>query len=90
MMITDTTKGDSMSVAHTPLAPPEAPAAPEEPPMKIKIANVRIIDGSTNFADLSLKPNFVVGIQELNGKVSGLSSAELSRAQIDLAGKVDK
>ena len=87
MMITDTTKEDSASVAN---APPEAPAAPEEPPMKIRIANVRIIDGSTNFADLSLKPNFVVGIQELNGTVKGLSSAELSRAQIDLAGKVDK
>jgi Domain of Unknown Function (DUF748) len=55
-----------------------------------RIGQVRIIDGSTNFSDLSLTPNFVVGIEEMNGTIKGLSSEELDSAEVDLNGKVDK
>jgi hypothetical protein len=41
-----------------------------------------------NFADLSVKPNFATGIQNLEGTVSGLSSKENSRAKVDLHGSV--
>ena len=43
-----------------------------------------------NFADLSVKPNFATGIQNLEGTVSGLSSKENSRAKVDLHGSVDE
>jgi hypothetical protein len=53
------------------------------------ITTITIMDGSMNFADLSLTPNFSTGIQSLNGTVRGLSSVQLERADVDLAGKVD-
>jgi len=34
---------------------------------------------SMNFADLTLSPNFTIGIQQLQGSVSELSSRELAR-----------
>ncbi len=53
------------------------------------ITTITIMDGSMNFADLSLTPNFSTGIQSLNGTIRGLSSVQLARADVDLAGKVD-
>ena len=53
------------------------------------INTITIVDGSMNFADLSLTPNFSTGIQSLNGTIRGLSSVQLARADVDLAGKVD-
>jgi hypothetical protein len=55
-----------------------------------RIGQVRIIDGSMNFSDLSLTPNFVVAMEEMNGTIKGLSSEELDSAAVDLNGKVDK
>ena len=43
-----------------------------------------------NFSDFSLKPNFAMGVQGLNGTVRGLSSKSLARADVLLKGKVDK
>jgi len=53
------------------------------------IGGIRIVDGSMNFADLSLSPNFTTGIQELQGSITELSSKQLARADVDLAGRVD-
>jgi len=56
----------------------------------VTIDMVRIEDASVNFSDLSLKPDFAMGIQSLNGTVRGLSSKSLARADVLLEGKVDK
>jgi len=53
------------------------------------IGGIRVIDGSMNFADMTLSPNFTIGIQQLQGSVSELSSRQLARADVDLAGRVD-
>jgi hypothetical protein len=58
-------------------------------PLLVRIGVVRLDRMSANFADYSLQPNFATGIQELNGTVTGLSSAAGSRAKVDLDGKVD-
>lgn len=76
----------------------ERPAAPKggdrEPvasaPLPIEVRRVRVLDGSANFADLSLQPDFATGIQQLTGSITGLSSQEAKRAEIVLDGKVDK
>ena len=60
------------------------------PPMPMRIGLVRITDGSTNFADYSVQPNFAAGILALNGTVTGLSSDPNSRAEVKLAGNVDR
>ena len=53
------------------------------------IGRVTLKDGSMSFADLSLSPNFDIAIQQLQGSITGLSSKQLERADVDLAGKVD-
>ncbi len=55
-----------------------------------KIGTISVVDGSMNFSDLSLSPNFTISVQQLNGSIKGLSSEELTRADVDLQGKVDK
>jgi hypothetical protein len=65
-----------------------APAA--APMMPISIGTVRIIEGSANYADFWIQPNFAVGIQTLNGSIEGLSSDPKSRAKVKLEGKVDR
>jgi hypothetical protein len=58
--------------------------------MPMSIATVRVIDGSVNYADFWIQPNFAVGIQALNGTINGLSSDPKSRAKVKLDGKVDR
>jgi hypothetical protein len=70
--------------------PKAAQAAPSAPVMPISIGTVRIIDGSVNYADFWIQPNFAVGIQTLNGSIDGLSSDPASRAKVKLKGAVDR
>ena len=76
--------------ASPPAAPPAAPAAAAAPVVPVEIGLVRIIDGSMNFADFTVKPNFATGIHELEGTIKGLSSKHGARADVDLVGKVDR
>jgi hypothetical protein len=67
-----------------------AAGAAADEPFPIVIRQVQILDGAANFADLSIEPSFATAIMGLNGEVKGLSSDPSSRAQVKLAGKVDK
>ncbi|HET9952372.1 MAG TPA: DUF748 domain-containing protein [Candidatus Eisenbacteria bacterium] len=64
------------------------PGAQDTIPMNIHL--VRVVDGSMDYADLSLTPNFATGIHGMNGTISELSSAEAAHAVMDIAGKVDE
>ncbi|HET8692646.1 MAG TPA: DUF748 domain-containing protein, partial [Steroidobacteraceae bacterium] len=68
-------------------------AAPEGPPpqeTQVRLDTVAIENGSLNFADFWIQPNYAVSIAALNGTVVGLSSDPKSRAKLDLEGKVDR
>ncbi|MEY4579072.1 MAG: hypothetical protein RL701_3775, partial [Pseudomonadota bacterium] len=73
---------------------PTAATAPAAPPnqasLPIEIGLVRVDDGSLNFADLSIKPHFETGIRHLAGTIKGLSEAPDARADVALAGEVDR
>jgi hypothetical protein len=72
----------------TPQTAGAAPApAPQTMPMSIK--KIVVNSGQANFTDLSVKPNFSAGIQNLEGTVVGLSSKPGTRAKVDLKGSVD-
>jgi hypothetical protein len=73
-------------------APAQAAPAPggAATPFPMAIGAVRIANGSANYSDLWIKPSFAVGIQTLDGTVTGLSSDPRSRAKVDLNGKVDR
>ena len=69
-------------------APVELAPLPEEG-MPIRIGEVRVADGTMDFTDLWVQPNFSAKIQKLGGTVTGLSSDPRARAKIDLKGQVD-
>lgn len=73
-----------------PAAQPPSPAARSAPAsMPIRIGLVRIANGTADYADLSIQPNFATGIQDLHGAIKGLSSDPSSRASVALRGTVN-
>lgn len=84
-------KPDSDSgFAESPPLPPDSTNPPSQPEVPVQIGVIRLIDGSTHFADFSLKPVIDTGIFGLHGTIKGLSSKERSKADVSLDGKVDK
>ena len=72
---------------HAALATAAAPAAPLTP-FPVSIGAVRMVNGSADYTDLWIKPSFALGMQALNGAVTGLSSDPNSRARVQLDGKL--
>lgn len=58
--------------------------------MDIAIGRVQVANGSANFADFWITPNYAVSLQQLGGSISGLSSRKDSRAEVALTGKIDR
>src|SRR5476649_984819 len=66
------------------------PAASKDKPMGIHVGGIAINDGSANFADFSLTPNFATAVQELNGAIGTIDSRQAKPASVDVKGKVDR
>jgi uncharacterized protein involved in outer membrane biogenesis len=66
------------------------PAASKDKPLGIHIGGIAINDGSANFADFSLTPNFATAIQQLNGSIGTIDSRQAKPASVDIKGKVDR
>jgi uncharacterized protein involved in outer membrane biogenesis len=81
------------NVSDLVIAQPVDPKAKPEPagkPLGIHIGGVAINDGSANFADFSLTPNFGTAIQQLNGQIGTLDNRTPQAAKVDIKGKVDR
>jgi len=70
--------------------PPASKPQPTTPPLGIRIGAIEIKDGSANFADLSLTPDFATAIQQLNGQIGTLDNRSSKPASVDVKGKVDR
>ncbi|WP_408598900.1 DUF748 domain-containing protein [Pseudomonas sp. PLMAX] len=66
------------------------PVASKDKPLGIHIGGIAINDGSANFADFSLTPNFATAIQQLNGSIGTIDSRQAKPATVDIKGKVDR
>ena len=66
------------------------PATTKNKPLGIHIGGIAINDGSANFADFSLTPNFATAIQQLNGQIGTIDSRQAKPASVNVAGKVDR
>ncbi|MFK3794453.1 DUF748 domain-containing protein [Pseudomonas piscis] len=66
------------------------PAASSGKPLGIRIGEIAINDGSANFADLTLTPNFATAVQQLNGRIGTIDSRQANPADVDVKGKVDR
>jgi uncharacterized protein involved in outer membrane biogenesis len=71
-------------------APAAAKAPAKSPALGIRIGEVAIEDGSANFADFSLTPNFATAVQQLNGHIGTIDNRAGKAAPIDIKGKVDR
>ncbi|MCA9471355.1 MAG: DUF748 domain-containing protein [Nitrospira sp.] len=81
--------GNHESPEASPTDSPEPDESkPASDPLPVKIDRVRLANAEAQFADWSLEPNVLTGIQELAGTISGLSSAQVAKADVDLKGKV--
>ncbi|MFV2947149.1 DUF748 domain-containing protein [Pseudomonas japonica] len=70
---------------------PQAKAAPgNDKPLGIHIGQIDINDGSANFADFSLTPNFATAVQQLNGQIGTIDNRQPKPAKVDVKGKVDR
>ncbi|MBX9409584.1 DUF748 domain-containing protein [Pseudomonas baetica] len=67
-----------------------AKPASKDKPLGIHIGGIAINDGSANFADFSLTPNFATAVQQLNGQIGTIDSREAKPASVDIKGKVDR
>ncbi|WP_028322470.1 DUF748 domain-containing protein [Desulfatiglans anilini] len=67
---------------------PQGPGGGEG--FQFQVDRVRLQGATLAFADLSLKPQFSALMHELDGVVTGISSARESEADIELAGRVDE
>ena len=65
----------------------EAAGAPPGKPLPIRIAKVTLQNGTVNFSDHFVQPNYSVNLTGLGGRVSGLSSADNAVADLELRGK---
>ena len=64
--------------------------ASKDKPLGIHIGAIAINDGSANFADFSLTPNFQTAVQQLNGLIGTIDSRNPKPAPVNIAGKVDR
>ncbi|MFA0926542.1 DUF748 domain-containing protein [Pseudomonas syringae pv. tagetis] len=66
------------------------PKAKAENPLAIHVGEVNIKDGSANFADMTLTPNFATAVQQLNGRIGTIDNRKPTPAPVDMEGKVDR
>lgn len=62
----------------------------ESKPLPIRIGGITLHNGSANFADYSLRPDFATAIQQLDGRIGTLDNQSPKAASVDIKGKVDK
>lgn len=59
-------------------------------PFNVAINTIKINDGINDFSDLSITPDFITKIGELNGTITDISTDPKRTSTIDLTGTVDK
>jgi hypothetical protein len=86
------TSGNAEAKDHQASAPAGGgnPSSSSSASTSMAIGVVRIANGTADYADFSMQPNFATGIQDLHGTIKGLSSDPSSRAAVDLQGTVDR
>ena len=85
-----TTNVDDLLIPQPPESGASKKTSSGEKPLGIHVGSIAINDGSANFADFSLRPNFATAIQQLNGRIGTIDSRRTQPASVDVTGKVDR
>ncbi|POP77079.1 hypothetical protein CXB37_08465 [Pseudomonas syringae pv. syringae] len=76
--------------AAQPKAAKTQAAGKKENPLAIYVGEVNINNGSANFADMTLTPNFATAVQQLNGRIGTIDNRKPTPAPVNIEGKVDR
>lgn len=71
-------------------APQRRTTSESNAPMALRIGGIRINNGSANFADFSLTPNFATALGQLNGSIGTIDNQRPQVASVDIGGRVDR
>jgi uncharacterized protein involved in outer membrane biogenesis len=85
-----TTDAATKPVPPTAGAKPDAAASDAADPFPIVISRLRVDNSVLEFSDLSLTPRFNTRMHELQGVVTGISTAADTRARMELDARVDE
>ncbi len=85
------TTGDAVVALPPPAASSasSAPAASSGPAPIWSLGKFTLANGSVTFADRSIKPAARIALDQFSGTISGSSSADATRADVNLRGKVN-
>lgn len=77
---------DAAAPAAQAAMPASGAEAAKAAPPPIRIAKVSLQNGTVNFSDYFVKPNYSVNVGKLGGRITGLSSQDGSLAELELRG----
>ncbi|MBH0178799.1 MAG: DUF748 domain-containing protein [Nitrospira sp.] len=64
-------------------------SAAQPDPLTIIVDQVKLVKAAAIFRDLSVEPPVKTGVTDFGGTIKGLSSKQIKKADVDLAGKID-
>lgn len=82
-------KSSEPSVAPAEQKPPPAEKS-KSAPVPVTIGTVKLLKAAATFRDETVQPPVDTGISDFTGTIKGLSSKQVARADVDLAGRVDR
>jgi uncharacterized protein involved in outer membrane biogenesis len=82
-------KNEPVRTATPVTASPAAPSTAAAAPPPIRIDQVTLQAGTVSITDHFIKPNYSAELAEIGGRITGLSSAAETTADIDLRGSYD-
>jgi uncharacterized protein involved in outer membrane biogenesis len=80
---------DTGTATTPPATVAQAGAQPATPPPPIRIDRVTLQAGTVSITDHFIKPNYSAELAEIGGRITGLSSAADTSADVDLRGSYD-
>ncbi len=80
------TQGPTEASKTAAVKPPAKDAVAAKPVVPIKIAKITLQNGTVNFSDFFVKPNYTVNVTKLGGRITGLSSVADTLADLELRG----
>ena len=69
---------------------PEKPNAKASEPVPVRVDQVKLVKLAATYQDLSIEPAVKTSVTEFGGTIKGLSSKQLKKADVNLAGKVGR
>jgi hypothetical protein len=82
-------KSSEPSAAPAEQKPPPAEKS-KSAPVPVTIGTVKLLKAAATFRDETVQPPVDTGISDFTGTIKGLSSKQVARADVDLAGRVDR